>query len=195
MFARDARRKAATARRLGLLQHVAARAARSAWRAYSGSSRIVRIATASVGCATKHVGRAARLEPTRHGEVEREQSGLNSLTARIVAVRAGLRDNPELARLALQDRANAVANDRVVVGDDHVDGPVNAELQPPWSANRTGSPTASHLSPRTELTASSPKLDSTPPPPAWDEHESALLDDTSAPLAYRQEDLTDTIIS
>ncbi len=62
-----------------------------------------------------------------HGEVEREQVGL--VLADFTDHRrdvGGFGDHPELARLALEHGTHTVADDRVVVGDDHVDRAAHA---------------------------------------------------------------------
>src|SRR6202035_4342928 len=70
----------------------------------------------------------------RHGQVEREQ-------IRLVLAHfpdqgrnvCGFGDDPELARLPFQDGAYAVADDRVIVGDDHLDRSGH-----PWHAGLHG---------------------------------------------------------
>ncbi len=72
----------------------------------------------------KHAGSAPRLEPPGivRSSVSRSRLVLAHY-AHHAGMSRGLGDDLELARLALKHRANAVADDRVVVGDDHLDRP------------------------------------------------------------------------
>ena len=118
-------------RRLGLLEHVAARPGPQRLAGVLGilAHRQDRDRERRVGDEAGGQRREARA--ARHRQVERQQVGL------VLADFAdrgghvgGFGHDPELARLALEHRADAVAHDRVVVGDDHVDRSIH-----PWRAS------------------------------------------------------------
>ena len=118
-------------RRLGLLQHVAARAGPQRLAGVLGvlAHRQDRDRERGVGDEALRQRREARA--ARHRQVEREQVGL------VLADRAdrgghvaGFGHDAELARLALEHHADAVAHDPVVVRDDHVDRSID-----PWCAS------------------------------------------------------------
>jgi hypothetical protein len=118
-------------RGLGLLQHVAARARPQRLARVLGilAHRQDRHRERRVGDETGRQRRQAR--SAGHRQVERQQVG------QVLSDRTDCRgdvscfgDHAELSLLALEHRADAVAHDAVVVGDDHLDRSIH-----PWDAS------------------------------------------------------------
>ena len=116
--------------RLGLLEHVAARARAQRLAGVLGvlAHRQDRHRQRRMG--DEALGQRREARAAGHRQVERQQV---RLVLAHLADRGGhigrFGDDPELAVLALEHGADAVAHDRVVVGDDHVDRSIH-----PWRA-------------------------------------------------------------
>src|SRR6202034_3931041 len=166
--------------RLVLLEHIAARA---------GTQSLARVLGVLAHREDRHRERRVRHEAGRqrreagtagHREVECEQVGLElSHGANRRGHVSRLRDNPELAGLALEHRANTVAHDSVIVGDYHVYWPVHAgsfsrhtglTVQAPLAASRSVS-SASRLKRAPAYLAIAGRL------PLWDDARRHLWDD------------------